>query len=182
MRLVTYHVGSVVWLHCPQRRIGKSPKLSRNWTGPYVIIGLLSDVTARIQRSPRGKCRVVHHDRLKPCVGVTATELGFPDLDTTQRTDEESDDISDNNGDNEVTDDIVDLGTDMLETPMEPATEGPPRTSPEPAEDEVPPAHQLTDNSLPRHLVETEDTSEAQRSTPRVTRTGRQIKIPVRYL
>jgi hypothetical protein len=56
-------------MHNPARRVGISPKLSRAWEGPYVIIKRLSDVTYRIQRNPRAKMKVVHFDRLKPYMG-----------------------------------------------------------------------------------------------------------------
>ncbi|XP_063960276.1 uncharacterized protein LOC135155273 [Lytechinus pictus] len=36
-----------------------------NESGPYQVVSRLSDVTYRIQRSPRSKLRVVHFDRLK---------------------------------------------------------------------------------------------------------------------
>ena len=80
VRLVTYQEGDVVWLHCPIRRVGKSFKITRPWTGPYVIVKSISEVTSRIQKSPRGKAQIVHADRLKPCVGLSARDLGFPDL------------------------------------------------------------------------------------------------------
>ena len=77
VRPTTYQEGDVVWLHHVQRRKGKSPKLMRPWKGPFVIITKLSEVVFRIQQSPRSKPQVVHADRLKPCVGVRAGELGF---------------------------------------------------------------------------------------------------------
>ncbi len=33
-----YGNGTGVWLYNPQRRKGRSPKLSRNWDGPYVVV------------------------------------------------------------------------------------------------------------------------------------------------
>ncbi len=33
-----YEDGTGVWLYNPQRRKGRSPKLSRNWDGPYVVV------------------------------------------------------------------------------------------------------------------------------------------------
>jgi hypothetical protein len=35
---VKYEVGTGVWLHNPQRKKGRSPKLSRNWECPYVVV------------------------------------------------------------------------------------------------------------------------------------------------
>ena len=48
----------------PSTQKGKSPKLSRPWEGPYVVVERLNDVVYRIQRGPRAKPKVVHRDRL----------------------------------------------------------------------------------------------------------------------
>ena len=56
--------GGLVWLYNPQRKKGKSPKLSRPWEGLYVVVERLNDVVYRIQRGPRAKPKVVHSDRL----------------------------------------------------------------------------------------------------------------------
>ena len=50
--------GAGVWLHCTMRKIMK------RWDGPYVVINHLNDVIVRIQRSLRGKPKVVHVNRL----------------------------------------------------------------------------------------------------------------------
>ena len=60
----TFRKGGLVWLYNPQRKKGKSPKLSRPWEGPYVVVEPLNDVVYRIQRGPRAKPKVVHRDRL----------------------------------------------------------------------------------------------------------------------
>jgi tRNA A37 threonylcarbamoyladenosine synthetase subunit TsaC/SUA5/YrdC len=44
-------------------------KLMMNWDGPYKIIGKLTDVTYRIQKSPKSKPLIVHYNRLKPYKG-----------------------------------------------------------------------------------------------------------------
>ena len=36
-------VGDPVWLHCPQRKKGVSPKLTRQWQGPYLVTKRLND-------------------------------------------------------------------------------------------------------------------------------------------
>lgn len=56
--------GTLVWLHNPVRRKGKSPKLQRRWEGPYKVVTRINDVTYRIQRQPRGALKIVHVDRL----------------------------------------------------------------------------------------------------------------------
>lgn len=59
-----YEVGDLVWLFNPQRRRGLSPKLQKNWEGPYKVVKRINDVVYRIQKLPRGKKRVVHVNRL----------------------------------------------------------------------------------------------------------------------
>lgn len=39
---------TLVWLHNPMRRKGKSPKLQRRWEGPYKVVTRIIDVTYRI--------------------------------------------------------------------------------------------------------------------------------------
>ena len=53
-----------VWLHNPQRKKGKSPKLTRPWQGPYLVIKRINDVVYRIQLNPKSKPKVVHRNRL----------------------------------------------------------------------------------------------------------------------
>jgi hypothetical protein len=64
-----YERGDAIWLHNPARKKGVSPKLVRAWEGPYLVVTRLSDVTYRVQRSPRAKMKVVHFDRMKPYMG-----------------------------------------------------------------------------------------------------------------
>ena len=58
-----YKEGDKVWLYNPHRRRGRSPKLQRNWEGPYEVKKCLNDVVYRIQRG-QGRPKVVHSDRL----------------------------------------------------------------------------------------------------------------------
>lgn len=64
--------GSFVWFHNPRRRIGRCPKLQSDWDGPYRVMKVLTDVTIRIQRTPRSKAKIVHIDRLCPYSGNNA--------------------------------------------------------------------------------------------------------------
>ena len=70
-----YQEGQPVWLFNPAKKKGISPKLSRPWVGPYLIIKCLSDVTYRIQATPKGKQQVVHFNRLKPYLGEDPPHL-----------------------------------------------------------------------------------------------------------
>ena len=56
--------GDAVWLYHPQRKKGVSPKLARNWKGPYTVIKRINDLVYRIKLGPRTKPRVVHRNRL----------------------------------------------------------------------------------------------------------------------
>lgn len=77
VRLVEYQEGDVVWKYNPAKTRGRSFKLTRPWQGPFVIVKKLSDVTFRIRASPRGKPQIIHADRIKPCIGQKASDLGF---------------------------------------------------------------------------------------------------------
>ena len=65
----SFEVGDVVWLFKYNRVKNRSPKLQRNWDGPYFITEVISDIIYRIQKTPTGRMQVVHHDRLKPYFG-----------------------------------------------------------------------------------------------------------------
>ena len=66
-----WKIGMAVWLFNPTKMVGKSPKLTIFWEEiPYVIIEKINDVVMRIQKSKKGKPRVVHVDRLEPVKGV----------------------------------------------------------------------------------------------------------------
>ncbi|GFU65995.1 kinectin [Trichonephila clavipes] len=52
-----FHEGDKVWLWNPKRCKGLSPKLQRNWEGPYTVLKRLNDVVVRIQKSPHSKNR-----------------------------------------------------------------------------------------------------------------------------
>lgn len=61
-----FQVGDQVWVYPPAVPKGKSPKLYQPWTGPFVIIKVLSNVTYRIH--VQAECPAVgqhrHHQRL----------------------------------------------------------------------------------------------------------------------
>lgn len=61
-----YKVGDLVWLFTPAVKKGRTKKLSSQWTGPFKIIEILSDVVIRIRQKPNSQDKVVHHNRLKP--------------------------------------------------------------------------------------------------------------------
>jgi hypothetical protein len=81
-----YKRGQFVWLHDTQRRARLSKKLGLPWQGPYLVVSILSDVVYRIQRTNRGKTKVVHADRLKLYEGPKLVSWTYkPPAGTTER-------------------------------------------------------------------------------------------------
>ena len=62
VRPITYSEGQLVWVYHPRRRVGRSPKWQRWYTGPYVVEKAFSDVLYRVRRSPKAKPMIVHVD------------------------------------------------------------------------------------------------------------------------
>ena len=60
-------VGDFVWYYCPRRIVGKSPKLQRNFSGPYLLKEFCGPVNVRLQKSPRSDTFVTHLDKIKKC-------------------------------------------------------------------------------------------------------------------
>ena len=65
---VQYQVGDAVWylIKGTKRVKNKVRKFLPSYEGPYFVVGVLDDLVYRIQKSPRAKAKVVHHDKLKP--------------------------------------------------------------------------------------------------------------------
>ena len=63
--------GQWIWYFCPRRIVGRSPKWSKFYSGPWLILKMLGPVNAVIQRSKNTHPIVVHIDKLKPCFGKT---------------------------------------------------------------------------------------------------------------
>jgi hypothetical protein len=54
-----------VYVYFPLRKVGRSPKFTSYWQGPFKIIDKVTDLTYRVNCGPRGKPQVVHVDRLR---------------------------------------------------------------------------------------------------------------------
>ena len=61
----TYKESEYVLLLYPVVPVGKSPKLSSPWRGPYEILKFLNDVNYKIKEMTTGKVQFVHYDRMK---------------------------------------------------------------------------------------------------------------------
>ena len=64
-----YKVGDAVWVFNPSKIKGKSPKLLCNWTGPFLVVAVYTDLIYKVTNSPDSKERLIHHDKLKPFIG-----------------------------------------------------------------------------------------------------------------
>lgn len=58
--------GDRIWVYCPVRKKGVSPKLCSHWQGPGEILERLSEVVYRVRMPGRGRTVVLHRDRLSP--------------------------------------------------------------------------------------------------------------------
>jgi len=68
---IDFYVGDWVWVYSPRRYIGRSPKWSRQYGGPFLIEKDINAVNYIVRRSKRAQPIIVHADKLKKCHGVT---------------------------------------------------------------------------------------------------------------
>uniref|UniRef100_A0A3B1IQI2 Gypsy retrotransposon integrase-like protein 1 n=1 Tax=Astyanax mexicanus TaxID=7994 RepID=A0A3B1IQI2_ASTMX len=63
-----YEVGEAVWhlVKGTKRVRNKVRKFLPSYEGPYFVLGQLDDLVYRIQKNPKTRAKVVHHDKLKP--------------------------------------------------------------------------------------------------------------------
>ncbi|KAL1254314.1 hypothetical protein QQF64_016543 [Cirrhinus molitorella] len=62
----TFTPGDKVWVFCPQRKRGLSPKLTHHWQGPGEVLNKISEVVFRVYMPGGGRRVVLHKDRLAP--------------------------------------------------------------------------------------------------------------------
>jgi len=68
---VPFGVGDWVYYYCPRRRVGKSVKWTKFYSGPFLVVKVLGPVNLLIQKNARSKAQVVHVDKVKRCLGPT---------------------------------------------------------------------------------------------------------------
>nr|XP_061825306.1 uncharacterized protein LOC133612154 [Nerophis lumbriciformis] len=63
-----YNIGDAVWylIKGTKQSKNKVRKFLPSYEGPFFVLGQLDDLVYRIQKGPRTKVKVVHHDQLKP--------------------------------------------------------------------------------------------------------------------
>ena len=86
---VVFQEGQFVWLRKRTKEKGLSPKLQPRWLGPYLIVSRLSDVTFRVQLTPRAHPIIVHADRMKRYEGQARPTWQFHRRETTSETAQE---------------------------------------------------------------------------------------------
>ena len=75
-RPVTFQPGDQVWVYHPRRRVGRSPKWSRWFSGPFVVEHAFNDVLYRVRRNQRSKAVLVHVDKMKRYLDVETAANG----------------------------------------------------------------------------------------------------------
>ncbi|KAJ8352284.1 hypothetical protein SKAU_G00237600 [Synaphobranchus kaupii] len=75
-----FAAGEQVWVYCPERKKGLSPKLRASWRGPGEIVERLSEVVYRIRMPGRGRLVVLHQDRLAPYRPLATPDAAEPEV------------------------------------------------------------------------------------------------------
>jgi hypothetical protein len=73
--------GDYVWYYTPRRYQGRSPKWSRTYTGPFVVVEQTGLVNYKLRKSRHARPFIAHVDKLRPCYdeGLTG-ELPSSDM------------------------------------------------------------------------------------------------------
>ncbi|KAJ8380732.1 hypothetical protein SKAU_G00015100 [Synaphobranchus kaupii] len=75
-----FAAGEQVWVYCPERKKGLSPKLRASWRGPGEVVERLSEVVYRIRMPGRGRLVVLHQDRLAPYRPLATPDAAEPEV------------------------------------------------------------------------------------------------------
>jgi len=71
VRSVEFQVGEWVWYYYPRRYVQRSPKWTKNYDGPFLIIRKILPCDYVIQKTRRSVPQVVHANKLKRYIGPT---------------------------------------------------------------------------------------------------------------
>ncbi|KAJ8332586.1 hypothetical protein SKAU_G00423750 [Synaphobranchus kaupii] len=75
-----FAAGEQVWVYCPERKKGLSPKLRASWREPGEVVERLSEVDYRIRMPGRGRLVVLHQDRLAPYRPLATPDAAEPEV------------------------------------------------------------------------------------------------------
>ena len=130
VKSMDYKVGDMVWRNQKKNTPGLKLKISRQWTGPWVITEKLSDVVFKIKHSKNSPTVIIHGDNLKPYKGnktakwfkgstVSKTPVTLPSLhefseanlpdDRSKEDQNDGQDVYKHNGDNQS---VINQGND----------------------------------------------------------------------
>ena len=70
----TYKQGDLVWRNQKKVTPGMKCKISRHWTGPWIITEKICDLLSKLQYAQNSSPVVVHGDNIKPYVEPEAFE------------------------------------------------------------------------------------------------------------
>ena len=71
VKVADFHEGQWVWHFYPRRYLNRSPKWSKNYDGPFLVIKKIAPCDYVIQKTKRSAPQVVHGDKLKVCHSQT---------------------------------------------------------------------------------------------------------------
>jgi len=84
-----YLKGTWVWYHNPRRYVGRSSKLAKQWTGPFLIVRMLDPVNVVLQQSARAKPIVTNINKLKLYLGPALNTWIDPENTSSKETSRE---------------------------------------------------------------------------------------------
>jgi hypothetical protein len=64
----TYNAGDLVWCLSQLNQLEMAPKLRNSYDGPFLVLWKNNDLNYLVQFGPTGPRRVLHYNKLKPCV------------------------------------------------------------------------------------------------------------------
>jgi len=67
----TFKVGQWTWYYYPRRYIRRSPKWTKTYDGPFLVVGEIPPSDYIIQKTQKSAPMTVHKDKLKLCYGET---------------------------------------------------------------------------------------------------------------
>ena len=76
-----FQQGDWVFYYSPRKFIGRSPKWTKMYSGPFLVIAVHGPVNYELQRGPRAKPFMAHVDKMRHFYGSTpASWIGDPDV------------------------------------------------------------------------------------------------------
>ena len=66
-----FPVGTLIWYYYPSRYVGRTPKWSKTYIAPMLVVEVVSATNVRIKRNRRSKSMLEHVDKVKLCKGDT---------------------------------------------------------------------------------------------------------------